>query len=128
MEMKMLRWMAGVTRYDHICNEDIRHRFGIATMADKLRRERLRCATVCKTPSISMYPASGQKDDRSSDGHTPLRLEISWHPLGPSARSGQMASTNQQSGSRHHTGETLKKKKKRAYSIKYAILYGITNK
>ncbi|EYB87600.1 hypothetical protein Y032_0259g472 [Ancylostoma ceylanicum] len=57
MEIKMLRWMAGVTRYDHICNEDIRHRFGIATMADKLREARLRWyghvlradnATVCK--------------------------------------------------------------------------------
>ncbi|EYB96246.1 hypothetical protein Y032_0152g2882 [Ancylostoma ceylanicum] len=52
--MKMLRSMAGVTRYDHICNEDIRHRFGIATMTEKLREARLRWyghadnATVCK--------------------------------------------------------------------------------
>ncbi|EYC05072.1 hypothetical protein Y032_0084g1763 [Ancylostoma ceylanicum] len=57
MEMKMLGWMAGVTRYVHICNEDIRRRFGIATMADKFREARLRwyghflradTATVCK--------------------------------------------------------------------------------
>ncbi|EYC21247.1 hypothetical protein Y032_0020g77 [Ancylostoma ceylanicum] len=49
--------MAGVTRYYHICNEDIRHRFGIAIMADKLREARLRWyghvlradnAAVCK--------------------------------------------------------------------------------
>ncbi|EYC43008.1 hypothetical protein Y032_0507g2693 [Ancylostoma ceylanicum] len=41
MEMKTLRWVAGVTRYDHICNDDIRHRFGIATVADKLHEARL---------------------------------------------------------------------------------------
>ncbi|KIH43262.1 hypothetical protein ANCDUO_26736 [Ancylostoma duodenale] len=42
MEMKMLRWMAGVMRLDRICNEDIRDRFGIAAISDKLRESRLR--------------------------------------------------------------------------------------
>ena len=42
MEMKMLRWMAGVTRLDRICNEDIRNRFGVAAISDKLRETRLR--------------------------------------------------------------------------------------
>ncbi|KIH46207.1 hypothetical protein ANCDUO_23743 [Ancylostoma duodenale] len=40
--MKMLRWMAGVTRVDRIRNEKIRQRFGIATIADKLRKTLLR--------------------------------------------------------------------------------------
>ncbi|KIH61812.1 hypothetical protein ANCDUO_07909 [Ancylostoma duodenale] len=40
--MKMLRWMAGVTRVDRIRNEKIRERFGIATIADKLRETRRR--------------------------------------------------------------------------------------
>ncbi|EYC18727.1 hypothetical protein Y032_0026g1333 [Ancylostoma ceylanicum] len=35
MEMK-------ITRYDNICNEDIRHRLGVAAMTDKLREARLR--------------------------------------------------------------------------------------
>ncbi|EYC32665.1 hypothetical protein Y032_0002g1032 [Ancylostoma ceylanicum] len=57
MGMKMLRWMVEVTRYNHICNEDTRHRFGIVTMADKLCEARFRWyghvlrahnATVCK--------------------------------------------------------------------------------
>ncbi|KAL6728321.1 hypothetical protein Aduo_010102 [Ancylostoma duodenale] len=42
MEMKMLRWMAGVTRVDRIRNEKIREWFGIATIADELRETPLR--------------------------------------------------------------------------------------
>ncbi|EYC43524.1 hypothetical protein Y032_0491g2404 [Ancylostoma ceylanicum] len=42
MEMKMLRWTAGVTRADRIRNEKIRERFGIALIADKIRETRLR--------------------------------------------------------------------------------------
>ncbi|KIH59383.1 hypothetical protein ANCDUO_10388 [Ancylostoma duodenale] len=39
--MKMLRWMAGITRLDHICNENIRQRFDVAPITDKLRKARL---------------------------------------------------------------------------------------
>ncbi|VDO72412.1 unnamed protein product [Heligmosomoides polygyrus] len=42
METKMLRWTAGVTRLDRICNDEIRQRFGVAPIADKLREARLR--------------------------------------------------------------------------------------
>ncbi|EYC36135.1 hypothetical protein Y032_0930g3094 [Ancylostoma ceylanicum] len=42
METKILRWTAGVTRADRIRNENIRERFGIAPIADKLRETRLR--------------------------------------------------------------------------------------
>ncbi|EYB99272.1 hypothetical protein Y032_0123g1113 [Ancylostoma ceylanicum] len=42
MEMKMLLWMAGITRLDRICNQDIRQRFGVAPITDKLREARLR--------------------------------------------------------------------------------------
>ncbi|VDL76809.1 unnamed protein product [Nippostrongylus brasiliensis] len=42
MEMKMLRWMAGVTRLDHVTNADIRERFGVVPIAEKLRETRLR--------------------------------------------------------------------------------------
>ncbi|KIH68674.1 hypothetical protein ANCDUO_00983 [Ancylostoma duodenale] len=42
MEMKTVRWMAGITREDRLRNENIRERFGIATIADKLREIRLR--------------------------------------------------------------------------------------
>ncbi|EYC30279.1 hypothetical protein Y032_0005g2554 [Ancylostoma ceylanicum] len=42
METKMLRWTAGVTRADRIRNEKIRERFGIAPIADKHRKTRLR--------------------------------------------------------------------------------------
>ncbi|VDP11433.1 unnamed protein product [Heligmosomoides polygyrus] len=40
MEMKMLRWTAGVTRLN--CIDTIRQRFGVVTIADKLREARLR--------------------------------------------------------------------------------------
>ncbi|EYC09239.1 hypothetical protein Y032_0061g3227 [Ancylostoma ceylanicum] len=42
METKMLRWTAGTTRADRICNEKIRERFDIAPIADELRETRLR--------------------------------------------------------------------------------------
>ncbi|KIH68757.1 hypothetical protein ANCDUO_00905 [Ancylostoma duodenale] len=40
--MKMLHRMAGITRLDHICNEDVWERFGVAPVTDKLREARLR--------------------------------------------------------------------------------------
>lgn len=42
METKMLRWTAGLTRLDHVRNDDIRGKFGIAPVAEKLREARLR--------------------------------------------------------------------------------------
>ncbi|EYC43085.1 hypothetical protein Y032_0504g2651 [Ancylostoma ceylanicum] len=39
MKMKMLRWMAGITCLDYICNQHARQRFGVA---DKLREARIR--------------------------------------------------------------------------------------
>ncbi|EYB85435.1 hypothetical protein Y032_0298g1758 [Ancylostoma ceylanicum] len=42
MEMKMLRWMAGITRLDRIYDQDIRQRFGVAPITDKLHEARLR--------------------------------------------------------------------------------------
>ncbi|KIH67573.1 hypothetical protein ANCDUO_02095 [Ancylostoma duodenale] len=42
MEMKMLRWMGGVTRLDRICNQDIPQRFGAAPIMEKLCEARLR--------------------------------------------------------------------------------------
>ncbi|VDO19781.1 unnamed protein product [Heligmosomoides polygyrus] len=42
METKVLRWTAGVTRLDRIRNDEIRQRFGVAPIADKLREACLR--------------------------------------------------------------------------------------
>ncbi|VDP03166.1 unnamed protein product [Heligmosomoides polygyrus] len=42
METKMLRWTAGVTRLDRVCNDAIRQRFGVALITEKLREARLR--------------------------------------------------------------------------------------
>ncbi|KIH66617.1 hypothetical protein ANCDUO_03055 [Ancylostoma duodenale] len=58
MEMRMLRWMAGVTHLDCICNQDIRQRYGVAAIVDKLHEARLRwfghvlCAEGDKTCGI----------------------------------------------------------------------------
>ncbi|KIH58659.1 hypothetical protein ANCDUO_11132 [Ancylostoma duodenale] len=57
MEIEMLRWMAGITRLDHICNEDIQQHFIVAPITDKLREVlrwfghvlRTDCDSVCKT-------------------------------------------------------------------------------
>ncbi|VDP22174.1 unnamed protein product [Heligmosomoides polygyrus] len=42
MEMKMLRWMVGVTPMDSIRNDAIRQTFGVAPIVDKMREARLR--------------------------------------------------------------------------------------
>ena len=42
METKMLRWISGVTRFDHVRNDDSRKRYGIASINEKLREARLR--------------------------------------------------------------------------------------
>lgn len=39
-EMKMLRWMAGITRFDRIYNQDIQQQFGVVAVADELREAR----------------------------------------------------------------------------------------
>ncbi|PIO72155.1 hypothetical protein TELCIR_05923 [Teladorsagia circumcincta] len=38
----MLRWTAGVTRLDHVRDDTIRERFGVAPVTDKMREARLR--------------------------------------------------------------------------------------
>ena len=42
METKMLRWIGGVTRKDNASNVDIRKRFGVAPIHEKMREGRLR--------------------------------------------------------------------------------------
>ena len=41
-EMKILRWSCGVTRLDKIRNEEIRRRFKVAPIVEKLESQRLR--------------------------------------------------------------------------------------
>jgi len=41
-EMRMLRWMLGITREDRKRNDDIRHAVGISCITDKIRESRLR--------------------------------------------------------------------------------------
>ncbi|EYC26829.1 hypothetical protein Y032_0010g986 [Ancylostoma ceylanicum] len=55
MEMKILRWMAGVTRLDRVCNQDVRQRFGVAPITEKVRKARLRwCGHVLRADHDSI--------------------------------------------------------------------------
>jgi hypothetical protein len=42
MEMRMLRWTLGLTRLDHVMNEDVRKVMGVAPIADRMQDARLR--------------------------------------------------------------------------------------
>ncbi|XP_056107178.1 uncharacterized protein LOC130085442 [Rhinichthys klamathensis goyatoka] len=41
MEMKMLRWSLGLTRFDRVMNEDVRRRMGVVPIVQKMREARL---------------------------------------------------------------------------------------
>lgn len=41
MEMRMLRWCLGLTRWDHVMNTDIRKQLGIAPITEKMQGARL---------------------------------------------------------------------------------------
>ncbi|MBN3319545.1 PFD4 protein, partial [Atractosteus spatula] len=42
MEMRMIRWCLGLTRFDHVLNDDVRRRMGVAPITEKMREGRLR--------------------------------------------------------------------------------------
>lgn len=42
MEMRMLRWSIGLTRWDRVTNVDVRKRLGVAPIVEKMRETRLR--------------------------------------------------------------------------------------
>ena len=87
METRMLRWTAGVTRLDRICNEVIGKKFGVAPIADKMRETRLRwyghvlranADTVCRTGLQLEVPGErprGRPRQRRLDMlHTDLKI------------------------------------------------------
>ncbi len=39
MEMKMLRWCLGLTRFDHVPNDDVRRRMRVAPIKEKMRED-----------------------------------------------------------------------------------------
>ena len=41
-KMRMLRWLLGVSRVEHIPNTEIRHRCGVADIKEKMGEARLR--------------------------------------------------------------------------------------
>ena len=41
-EMRMLRWMAGISKKEHIRNEDVRARTKVIAITEKMREQRLK--------------------------------------------------------------------------------------
>ncbi len=63
MEMKMLRWMLGLTLHDHIRNEDVRRRLRVAAITEMMREARLR------------WYGHTMRSDEDSVARTALRLD-----------------------------------------------------
>jgi len=42
VKIRILRWISGVTKYDRIRNEYVRERIKVASIVDKMRKNRLR--------------------------------------------------------------------------------------
>ncbi|EYC23327.1 hypothetical protein Y032_0015g2593 [Ancylostoma ceylanicum] len=73
--------MAGDTSYDCICNEDIRQRFSIGTIADKLRDSRngwcshvprTDDASFCKIQSRCIQQAAIRRTEETMARHVPF--------------------------------------------------------
>ncbi|EYB90826.1 hypothetical protein Y032_0213g2275 [Ancylostoma ceylanicum] len=74
--VELALWMAGITRPDRICSQDIRHLFGVRAMDDILSEARLRWfghvlraegEEICRTGFELDVPGK-QKDERRNNG------------------------------------------------------------
>jgi len=82
MKMRMLRWSLGLTRLDHVTNNDTRTRLKVAPITEKMRQARLRWYghvmrrdEQCRSPephSTSTLPAADLADDQRTGGLTYL--------------------------------------------------------
>ncbi|KIH63787.1 hypothetical protein ANCDUO_05907 [Ancylostoma duodenale] len=70
----MLRWPSGVAQFDRICTQDIRQRYGVVAIADKVREARLRWFGVRSRPDLKLTKrTTGQCGVKVSAKRTPLR-------------------------------------------------------
>ncbi|KIH66933.1 hypothetical protein ANCDUO_02738 [Ancylostoma duodenale] len=81
MEMEGLLWIAGIRRFDYICNQDMRQRFDNQLQPEGARQAAKRTLKATMADSI----------------HADLKL------AGPGARQGKVASNDHQSGPRYQT-------------------------
>jgi hypothetical protein len=61
MEMRMLRWSLGLTRWDHVENVKVRERLGVAAITDKLRETRLRWYGHVMRSNVNSVAATAQR-------------------------------------------------------------------
>ncbi|KIH62007.1 hypothetical protein ANCDUO_07713 [Ancylostoma duodenale] len=118
MEMRMLRWMGGITQLDRMCNQNVRQRFGVVAIADKLHEARLRWFghvlrasgdKVCRIGFDVDMPEKrpkGRPKQRWLTFCTPIS---SWLECIPTRRATEqkLKLKDQQSGPRYETGQTL---------------------
>ncbi|KIH69304.1 hypothetical protein ANCDUO_00361 [Ancylostoma duodenale] len=79
MEAKMLRWASGVTRFDHVRNEDIRERYGVVHFQEKMKNSVYAGSAMCYAPQSNQSRRSlmnprflerGLEEDRGNAGPT----------------------------------------------------------
>ncbi|KIH64773.1 hypothetical protein ANCDUO_04912 [Ancylostoma duodenale] len=105
--------MAGITHLNHICKQDMWHRFGVVGIADKLRKVQLRWFShvflaggdkVCRN-SFDLGVSDKRAQKATKAGYDRRRPQVSRNSSRSGALQGKMSAKDHRRGRRYQTGK-----------------------